>query len=541
MNSKEASSLESVSSCGTNNSAYFCLEEDSTAMKYSVSVDIEGPNTLNQSNDESMLPGMKVEHDHDTLRNAFPSKQCQNQNYYNMPYNANSIFRPHSNRIVNTKSNKIAHANPVLGSESDGTSASNHKSDGDATMKSSCSINRTSKMIHDGPNSMKFCDNDILSTPTKDKLRPVKLFRMTSQGNSDLNHMVSSSSNYDTQKVSKYDSFSLNNHSIDGTSYTNVKDTDSIEIPSHNSERPENEVKSTYLGNIRNNMKVQKERMIKQCNIFQTYIYSYSSSLSSCCTTNIVSSVIPLDRACSERNVVEKELNVSEYIGIDELRGFEQWTKDIGVEVAEIYTLLKHHYFEYPIACFDQFDVFKNKDNPVRSQLQRVESSSMEDNLSSQNFVNEVDTYAQELGISRSEFLARVASIIFHQKSNKDLHHDQTKNDDINNTLMKIRASHVPCKFSTNTRIMNSNEPLHPRKNIKMIKDDSTREWENNGLKQSYRSSRELGFTSYKDPNNSKAIKANTRIGMGKVQIGSNKKNKTTNNIVRKGRFRLIT
>ena len=286
-------------------------------------------------------------------------------------------------------------------------------------------------------------------------------------------------------------------------------------------------------------MKVQKERMIKQCNIFQTYIYSYSSSLSSCCTTNNVSSVIPLDRACSERNVVEKELNVSDYIGIDELRGFEQWTKDIGVEVAEIYTLLKHHYFEYPIACFDQFDVFQNKDRPVSSQLQRVESSSMGDYLSSQNFVNEVDTYAQELGISRSEFLARVASIISHQKSKKDLHHDQTKNDDINNTLMKIRASHVP--FSTNTRIMNSNEPLHPRKNLEMIKDDSTREWENNGLKQSYRCSRELGFTSCKESNNLKVIKGSTRIGMGKVQIGSSKKNKTTNNIVRKGRFRLIT
>jgi hypothetical protein len=563
---KRTISLESVSTSGTNNSAFFCQGIDSHEMKYSMSD--EGSetsglvNTLSRSTEEFIGSTRKSELSFASSHSAYN---------YNKPSNVNTIFRHQTGPTLRLENSEISIANPVGGSSSEGTSQSNtpipvapqsivakhaDKYPVVSTTRKpwfSLSKNGSSVFIplnesnHESTISCQMSCSKVstknssstASVPSFSRSNP-RIEKETSeeeheqQGISNVSNdklfdpFIFHRSHEDTSaaksttKLTKHEKELMDriqNHIISVSNISNSLSSQTEDtIPVQSSTEESNNVTS-YFGSIfcsfRDKMNGQKDKMVEQCNSLGTTMNSFSSNIASCCSSNI-SSAIVANRKCTQ-HITQQIPTISKVSGnsssADDFLIIEQMAKDVGIEISELYNFLKQYYFDYHI-CSDHsqrkddsiylITSSETNDNSSSCTENLEHRSSMDEakNFSINQFIREVDSCAEKLGISRTEFLNRVTSMI----SNK---------------------SNVVKKVDTEDTAKESNHLNNLRIAGALITEDESVLLKNDSIE-----------VSNCKIHSSKSTKGHTRIGLGK-QVGVEKKKKPK--FVQKGRFRLIT
>ncbi len=567
IDSKKTMSLESVSTSGTNDSAFFCEGIDSHEMKYSMSDDDSETtglvNSLSRSTEE--LIG--------STRKSDLSFASSHSDYnYNVPGNVNTIFRHQTGPSLRFENSEISIANPVGGSSSSqsntpiptapqsigGKNEDEHVVTS-TTRKPWFSLGKTGSSVsiplndsnHESTKiststtrapSFSYTNPRIEKEASKEEqeqhgISNVSDDRLFGPRNNSLDHFTfhrsregtSATETTRTTKLTKEEKklmHIIQNHFISVSNISNSLSSQTEDTTPVQFSTEESHTLTSYLGSIfssfHDKMKEQKDKTVEHYNSLRTIINAFSSYMASCCSTNI-SSAIAANRKCTQQipSITKVPGNSS---SADDFLIIEQMTKDVGIEISELYNFLKQHYLDYPV-CSDNIQI---RDDPIylisMDNFQECTSSESNDNSSSSTdnldnrssmsetknfslnkFIREIDACAEKVGLSRTEFLHKVTSMI----TNKSAVTNKVDTED-----MKKASNHL-----NDLRLAGA---LVTEDESVLLKYDAAE------------------LSNYKI-HPSKSIKGHTRtsIGLGK-QVGLEKKKKSTR-FVQKGRFRWIT
>jgi hypothetical protein len=609
-------SQESESTCGTNNSAFFRME-DSTEMKYSIS-DITGEasclvNSLTRSHEETNIEAknesvgvnvienegeggaLKSTQNKSKLHFTSSTPQVSNsaspdsQRHYNIPDNAKTIFRHQTSAALRHQpASQINPASPIHGSSGDGTGEANlitvkaKNSDeirqvslprtntgsintGSSANPSTYPSMSASASVSAGTSLFQaswMSNHDVSSqgnTTTSSKMNSTAEESKSKASRTDTNQFtfdnvshpsILNSSTEALNSKGQYESADLTegekellqkaqDHFISVTKISNSISSQTLETEENgeNDENDEKVRKDKSDGNstkdnlelcfttLCENLKIQKQKVIEQFESCAENMTACSSNLTTSCSTQ-VSSAIVLGSTYKESILERYPMNSksTEHVSsIDECRSImiEQWTKNNGIKVSELYDFLKNtvdpatYSFSAqkcgvlsqsyslnttytPLSIIDNsvarnatamnspVDETSNEEGKVIETVESINdpASVMERNRSRSQeagtngvgleatniFMKEVDEYATKLGVERSEFLSKVALMI---TKSEDQRLPRGKNPEtIQDMLTKI-SSCISSQFRTQNSI--ENNPTQEDEGLELQNQDQPR------------------------------------------------------------------